>query len=179
MTFFVTFLWHRSSQCHFKEPANDWNLHNPKQNKIYFLFLFHIKLQSYTKCNSQSYKLPHKWCMTNYNKVSFHICGGERLNVQKVAAEPHRTVNGGDSFECQSSFYLWGNKLHITPQTKLLTRCHATAQIQLWCSMSPLSGTKTNKRLTLEDWYEKNATLCIQMENWQRGIQQERYEYEL
>lgn len=29
---------------------------------------------------------------------------------------------------------------------------------------------KTNKGLSLEDWYEKNATLCIQMENWHGGI---------
>lgn len=29
---------------------------------------------------------------------------------------------------------------------------------------------KTNTRLTLEDWNEKNATLCIQMENWHGGI---------
>lgn len=29
---------------------------------------------------------------------------------------------------------------------------------------------KTNKRLTPEDWYEKNASLCIQMENWHGGI---------
>lgn len=80
----------------------------------------------------------------------FHfICAGERLNVHKVAAELCRTVSCGDGFKCQSSFYLWGNKLHITPQTKLLTRCHTTAQIQLWCSMSPLSGTKQTRGLHL------------------------------
>lgn len=40
-------------------------------------------------------------------------------------------------------------QLHITPQTKLLTRCHTTVQIQLWCSMSPLSGTKQTRGLHL------------------------------
>lgn len=63
------------------------------------------------------------------------MCGWECANVQKVAAKPYRTLRCGDGCDCRS-------QLHIMPQTKLLTRCHTTVQIQLWCSMSPLSGTK-------------------------------------
>lgn len=40
-------------------------------------------------------------------------------------------------------------QLYIMPQTKLLNRCHATVQIQLRCSMSPLSGTKQTRGLHL------------------------------
>lgn len=70
------------------------------------------------------------------------MCGWECVNVQRVAAKPCRTKRWGDGCDCRS-------QLHIMPQTKLLTRCHTTVQIQLWCSMSPLSGTKQTTSIHL------------------------------
>lgn len=71
-----------------------------------------------------------------------------------------------------------GRRLYNMPQTKLLTRCHTTVRVQLWCSMSSLSGTKQT-RLTLEDWYEKNATLYSDGELAWKTQRQEHSEYEL
>lgn len=60
-------------------------------------------------------------------------CVVESVQMSRRWQQSH--TEPSDGCDCRS-------QLHIMPQTKLLTRCHTTVQIQLWCSMSPLSGTK-------------------------------------